>query len=136
MKRPRSWDAPFTIGHYWRCALVLFFNYGMDTGTLWGTLDCHEPLLWRHVSWDRVSLDGQRKERCRWGWLFYKRVKTGKSFHRPVNRIVHAHLKSILPEEPAPDMPVVLGGGTRPNIRFQQLCELAGIGPKTDVETG
>jgi hypothetical protein len=65
MKRPRGWDAPFTVGHYWRCALVLFFNYGMDTGTLWATLDCHEPLLWRHVSWDRVSLDGQRKERSR-----------------------------------------------------------------------
>ncbi|MBD3676206.1 MAG: phage integrase SAM-like domain-containing protein [Planctomycetaceae bacterium] len=136
MKRPRGWDAPFTIGRYWRCALVLFFNYGMDTGTFWGTLNCHKLLLWRHVSWDRVSLDGQRKERCRWGWLFYKRVKTGKTFHRPMNRIVYAHLKSIRPEEPDPNAPVVLGGGTRPNIRFQQLCELVGIGPKTDVETG
>ena len=27
-------------------------------------------------------------------------------------------------------------GGSRPNVRFGQLCDLAGIKPKTDVETG
>lgn len=53
-----------------------------------------------------------------------------------MNRVVHAHLKSILQEEPDPNGPVLLGGGTRPNIRFQQLCELADIGLKADVETG
>jgi hypothetical protein len=53
-----------------------------------------------------------------------------------MNRIVHAHLKSIRSENPDPNSPVVLGGGIRPNIRFQQLCKLAGIGPKADVETG
>ena len=35
MRRPRSWDAPFPIGRYWRAALVVFFNYGVDTGTVW-----------------------------------------------------------------------------------------------------
>ena len=41
-----------------------------------------------------------------------------------------------MPENPHPDDPVFLGGGTRPNQRFQQLCELAGIKPKLDAETG
>ena len=35
-----------------------------------------------------------------------------------------------------PDDEVVLGGGARPNSRFRQLCELAAIKPKIDVETG
>jgi hypothetical protein len=25
---------PFTVGHSWRAALVVFFNYGVDTGTV------------------------------------------------------------------------------------------------------
>ena len=33
-------------------------------------------------------------------------------------------------------MPVFLGGGARPNTRFRSLCDLAGISPKTNVETG
>jgi hypothetical protein len=33
MKRPRGWDSPFSVGRYWRAALVVFFNYGVDTGT-------------------------------------------------------------------------------------------------------
>ena len=35
MKRPRGWDSPFPVGRYWRAALVVFFNYGVDTGTVW-----------------------------------------------------------------------------------------------------
>ena len=39
-------------------------------------------------------------------------------------------------ENPLPDDPVFLGGGSRPNARFQELCELALIKSKTNVETG
>ncbi len=53
-----------------------------------------------------------------------------------MNRVVHAHIKSIMPENPAPDDTVFLGGGSRPNARFQELCDLAGIKQKADVETG
>jgi hypothetical protein len=70
------------------------------------------------------------------GWLFYRRVKTCKAFYRPINRVVHAHLKSIMPDNPRLDAPVFLGGGARPNVRFQTLCDLAGIKPRTDVEAG
>ena len=136
MRRPRGWDAPFPVGRYWRAALVVFFNYGVDTGTVWKSAPAHEPILWRHVSWDRQSPDREVKEQSPWGWLFYRRVKTGKAFYRPMNRVVHAHLKSIMPADPRPDAPVFLGGGARPNARFQALCELAGIKPRANVETG
>jgi hypothetical protein len=41
-----------------------------------------------------------------------------------------------MPDDPDPDTPVFLGGGARPNMRFRVLCGLAGISPKTNVETG
>jgi hypothetical protein len=132
MPRPRGWDQPIPVGRYWRAALVVFFNYGVDTGTVWKSAPFHEPILWRHVWWDHQAPDREVKEQSRWGWLFYRRVKTGKVFYRPINRVVHAHLKALLPEKPSPDEPVFLGGGARPNARFQVLCELAGIKPRDE----
>jgi hypothetical protein len=136
MPRPHDWDSPIPVGRYWRSALVVFFNYRVDTGTVWKSAPFHEPILWRHVSWGRQSPDREVKEQSPWGWLFYRRVKTGKAFYRPMNHVVHAHLQSILPESPPPDAPVFLGGGARPNARFQQLCAFAGIKPRTNAETG
>ncbi len=136
MRRPKGWYHPIPVGRYWRCALVLFFNYGLDTGTIWKAIPCHEPIRWRHVSWSRQSPDRDLKEQSRWGWLFYRRVKTDKTFYRPMNRVVHTHIKSIMPENPVPDDPVLLGGSARPNARFQELCQLAGIRPRTIIETG
>jgi integrase len=135
MERPRGWRGIMPVGRYWRCALVVFFNYGVDTGTVWKSEPAHEPILWRHVSWGRESPDREVKEQSPWGWLFYRRVKTGKAFYRPMNRVVHAHIKSIVPENPCPDDPIFLGGGSRPNARFGELCDVAGIRPKTNVET-
>jgi hypothetical protein len=136
MKPPRGWKGIVPVGRYWRSALVMFFNYGLDTGTVWKSAPFHEPILWRHVSWDRQSPDREVKEQSRWGWLFYRRVKTRKAFYRPMNRVVHEHLRSIMPERVDPDACVFLGGGARPNARFQQLCALAGIRPRMNVETG
>jgi hypothetical protein len=103
MERLRGWDFPIPIGRYWRSALVVFFNYGIDTGTVWKSAPFHEPILWRHVSWGRQSPDREVKEQSQWGWLFYRRVKTGKVFYRPMNRVVHAHLKAIMPDKLCPD---------------------------------
>jgi integrase len=136
MKRPRGWNCLFPIGRYWRAALVVFFNYGLDTGTVWKTLPFHEPILWRHVSWARQSPDREIKEPCPWRWMFYRRVKTDKSFWRPMNRTVRLHLKSIRPEHTEPDAPVFYGGGTRPNNRFRQLSQLASVAPKRSIESG
>src|ERR1700724_1319022 len=55
MGRLRGWDHPASVGRYWRCALVVFFNYGVDTGTIWKATPAHEPILWRHISWNRQS---------------------------------------------------------------------------------
>ena len=49
---------------------------------------------------------------------------------------VHAHIRSLMPEDPRPDAPVFLGGGAHPNSRFQALCGLVGIKPRLDIETG
>ena len=65
----------------------MFFNYAVDTGTVWRSAPAHELILWRHVSWDQRSPDREVKEPCRWGWVFYRRVKTGKAFYRPMNRV-------------------------------------------------
>src|SRR5437660_11202748 len=35
MDRPRVWQGSMPVGRYWRSALVVFFNYGLDTGTVW-----------------------------------------------------------------------------------------------------
>ncbi|MHC4405592.1 MAG: hypothetical protein ACYTG0_38595, partial [Planctomycetota bacterium] len=98
MKRPRGWDHPIPVGCFWRGALVVFFNYGFDTGTVWQCVPSHEPIRWRHVTWEPESPDREVKQRSRWGWIFYRRVKTGKTFYRPMNRTVHAHIKSIMPD--------------------------------------
>ena len=63
-------------------------------------------------------------------------MKTGKAFHRPMNRVSQAHLRDIMPADPKPEAPVSLGGGARPNARFQSLCSLGGIKPGLDIETG
>ena len=54
----------------------------------------------RHVTWELESPDREVKQRSRWGWIFYRRVKTGKTFYRPMNRTVHAHIESITPDTP------------------------------------
>lgn len=136
MRRPRGWHSSIPVGRFWRCALVLFFNYGIDTGTIWKSTPSHEPILWRHVCWDHQSPDRNVKQQSPGGWLFYRRVKTGKTFYRPMNRVVHAHIKSIMPTNLSPDAPVFLGGGSRPNARFAQLCKLAAIQPKKNIESG
>ena len=77
--RLRGWTQPFTVGHYWRAALVVFFNYGVDTGTVFRSAGFHEPILWRHVTWRPEPPNGQGKD-SRYGWLFYRRVKTQKVY--------------------------------------------------------
>jgi hypothetical protein len=136
MPRPRGWTEPRPIGRYWRAALVVFFNYGVDTGTVWASAPFHEPILWRHIWWAPQSPDLEMKQPSPWGWLFYRRVKTGKTFWRPMNRVVHAHLRSVMPTESRPDDPVFQGGGARPNARFQLLCRIAEIRQKRNPETG
>ena len=41
-----------------------------------------------------------------------------------------------MPDNPDPNSPLFLGGGTRPNNRFRLLCNLAGIRPKSSLDSG
>ena len=99
----------------------MFFNYGVDTGTVWESTPAHEPMHWRHISRERNSPDREVKERSPWAWLFYRRVKTGKVFHRRMNRVIHAHFRDIMPADLRPDTPIFIGGGARPNARFHSI---------------
>lgn len=125
LSRPLVWEQPHSLGQYWRSAMVLFFNYGLDTGTIWKTKITHEPLLWRHVYWSHESPDRQSKLRSRYGWLFYRRVKTNKTFYRPMNRAVRAHLRRLQPPTPIPDEPIFVAGTARPNAIFKRLISHA-----------
>jgi hypothetical protein len=42
MGRPRGWVRPIPVGRYWRAALVVLFNYGVDRGTVWKSAPFHE----------------------------------------------------------------------------------------------
>jgi len=139
----RGWRETYApLGAYWRAALVVFYNYGVDTGTVFGYLPRHEPLLWRHVSFDADCPDRSQKIEAEWGWLYYRRTKTGRKFMRPLNRVVSEHLRSLLPRRPqaVPDEmleeEIFRGGSTRPADRFRALCRLAKLAPKLDFETG
>lgn len=55
--------------------------------------------------------------------------------HRPSSSI-HAAVSSPEVTGVIREAPVFLGGGARPNARFQELCALAGIRPRMNVETG
>jgi hypothetical protein len=46
--------------------LVVFFNYGVDTGKVCKSAPFHERILWRHVTWDLQSPDQELKERSKW----------------------------------------------------------------------
>ena len=50
MGRPRGWVTLIRSAGA-RATLVVFFNYGVDTGTVWRSTPAHEPILWRHVIW-------------------------------------------------------------------------------------
>ena len=67
LRRPRGWSHPIHVGRYWRTALVMFFNYGLDSGTVWGTTPAHEPILWRHVHWNRTAPHREIKGQSKWG---------------------------------------------------------------------
>ena len=117
LERPRGWKQPFTVGHYWRAALVVFFNYGLDTGTIFNSAAFHEPILWRHITWQPEPPNGQGRE-SRYGWLYYRRVKTKKQFYRPMSRVVQVNLKSLRPDERQPDQPVFHCGSSRRTSSF------------------
>ena len=116
MKNLQGWDSSMTkiSNDIWRAWLPSCYSTTALIQALSGNPDTFHQTeyLATWLSWDpRQSPDREIKEQSRLGWLFYRRVKTGKLFYRPMNRVVHAHLKAIMPASPNPDSPVFLGGG-------------------------
>jgi len=137
MRRPHGWREEHTVGAYWRAALTCFYTYGMDTQTLFPYDRRALPLLWRHICWDALAPDRKVRLTSEWGWLFYRRKKTGKPFMLPMTREVNLHLEAIKPKVIDPEARVFArSGSSRPCVRFQDLIRLARIKPKIDFETG
>lgn len=84
LKRPRGWSHPFAVGRYWRSALVIFFNYGLDTGTVWKTEPFHEPILWRHVRTIPYSMEEERGQTIASGHFAASRESNSKPVLRAV----------------------------------------------------
>lgn len=134
---PRGWREHATLGAFWRAALLVFYTYGFDTQTVFPFEPDAAPLRWRDV-FDGVEDSPIRHitDVSAFGWLLHVRKKSSKRFCRPMSREVALHLAEIRPPDFGPDEPVFgTSGGCRPNARFQELCKLAGIGPKLDPET-
>ena len=132
MKRPRGWSHPLPDSdRCWKCALVVFFNYGVDAG-LFGR-HCHftSPILLAACVVGNGNRRTVRSEHSPWGSLFLPAGENRQNVLAANEPHGAVRLKSIMPDSPDPNAPVCFGGGTRPNNRFRVLCDLAGIQPKT-----
>ncbi|MFT5523764.1 MAG: hypothetical protein ACI9HK_001712 [Pirellulaceae bacterium] len=99
LRRPRSWTNCVAVGRYWRAALVVFFNYGLDTGVVWGTTPAHEPILWRHVCGSRHAPNRLLKEQSRWGPCRLRRFRP--SDRRETKAIMSWKERGIFPKTAA-----------------------------------
>jgi hypothetical protein len=61
MRRPRGLDSPVPVRRYWRAALVVYFNYGVDTGTVWKSAPPHEPIRCATCPGTRAPRTGRSK---------------------------------------------------------------------------
>jgi hypothetical protein len=71
MERPRGWHLPISVGKYWRCALVMFFNYGVDTGPAGKNRGCSR-ISERHARRTTMNTSPSRPSRSwdiRWAGL-------------------------------------------------------------------
>ena len=94
----------------------------------------------------RQSPDRETKEPRPWGWHYYRRVRSGKVFWRPMNQTVRLHLKSLRPKQPDPDGPGFHGGIARttgfvssaswPASLRSRVLRAAGVAPKRSIESG
>jgi len=76
LRKPRGWSQSPSIGAYSRSGLELFFNSGVETGTIWKPTPIHEPILWRHISGDLCATDVRRKDRSQGESIYSRRVTT------------------------------------------------------------
>lgn len=137
MHTPKGWSDPRAIGALWRCALVLFRNYGLDTQIIFPFTNRATSILTWGTVYTKDALPPGRVANCPNGdgWLVLRRQKTQRPLFLPLEAVSRAHLEAIRPAEAKQDDPVMgLAGGGKPCERFQELCDLAQLTPKWDPE--
>ena len=140
IKSPRGWPTSVPLGAYLRCALVFFYNLGLDTQSLFAyDRDARERAIKRaDIFLDaRQPPSRQMPLESEHGWIWWTRNKTQKEFERPLNREMAGHVAVILGDDPDRDTLLMsthgmLAGTHRPNQLFHRLCKLAKIEPKID----
>ena len=94
----------------WRCALVLYCNYGMRTFDCWG-------LTWENIDWSLNRLTFVMK-------------KTKRTIELPLNEVVRTHLRTV--QENSPQLfPVTKDRGDLYN-QWHTIQYAAGIHKKAD----
>lgn len=144
LPKPRNWKSRLPIGAYWRTALVLFYNLGVDTHTLFpqrgGEAVRRGDIFLQARSPSRTIRIAEQVQPLIHGWLYFARKKTGKEFERPLNQAMYEHVKLLLADDDRPDSPLlscrgVSAGGCRPNERFGWLIKRARIEARIDLRT-
>lgn len=137
LPEPKGWSDERSIGALWRCALVLFRNYGFDTQIVFPNTNRATSILTWACVYTEHALPPGRVANCPNGdgWLVLRRQKTGRALFLPLEAVSRAHLDAIRPAKVDPDAPVMgLAGGGKPAERFQELCRLAKLAEKWDPE--
>jgi len=139
---PRGWPPSVPVGAYLRCALVLFYNLGLDTQALFAyDPDSRECGITRgDFFFGKLPPSRQMPIESEYGWVWWARKKTGKDFERPLNREMHDHVQVLLADDADTASLLMscrgrLAGTHRPNRLFQKLCKIAKIQPKIDRVT-
>ena len=134
MARPRGWDAPVADRPLLAGALVVLFNYGVDTGTVWESSPVRaDPLAARLVGPPLARPRGQGAVAV--GLAVLPEGEDGQGVP-PTDEQggARAH-QGHHAGRPPPRRPRLPGRG--PSERpLPVLCTLAGIRPRLDVETG
>lgn len=148
MQPARNWRSRLEPGVYWRAALVLLFNFGLDSSTLFP----HDAESRRHALRRRHIFPGEQPPSRQkpgmtspYGWICWRRAKTcrrtGAMFEWPLTEVIWRHLEPILADGDPDELlmtsrGVCVAGGNHPNVKYRRLCLLAGLAPKLDPITG
>ena len=111
MGRPRGWDALIRSAGTRRTPWLCSSTTASIPGPSGGPRRPTSRYFWRHVIWDRKSPDREAKERSPLGVAVLPPGEDRQGVYRPMNRVVHAHLRSLMPEDLHPRGPRSSGIG-------------------------
>jgi len=133
---------PYSTAEGWRAAIVLFFHYGFRTQELVRYETDHSALPWRQIAWEAETPAQDGHAENEWGWFWYvpqkQRRRKPQPLILPMNHVVHAHVQSIRPESPDPEVPLFNWPLSSEKLyrEWSRLCEVAEVIPKRNILTG